>query len=513
GSPAYFSMSKLLSQLFGDSDAIMLLGPALLGIGIVLLPWLWQKRLGMIGALTSSILLAASPLQTIIARTASGDSTAVFALLLLLIAIFRYHETIDKRWLYAIAAAIGLGVATTPLFYGGLVSMSMAFGIHRFIGLPLFTNEESQPIEGNVRKTAVFIGIGLFIASATFFLLNPTGIGAAARQISIWIGQFNPANNPGTLVDPFLAAARYEPILLSFGLIVILWATWKNHPFASFCVYWIAAILLLILLQRGNLENALLLTLPGFLMIGVFANEILKEHVRKLSWLVAGGTLLVLMLSLVNLARYVRRYPYEPQQLSNIWIIVLAVVLGLTTLYFVLSWEITAVYQGLFLGMLAFFLFFGWGTAWWLGHNAANDPRERWITTGTDDDVRVLTPLIQDVSRQISNSTRDLDVLSSVNSPVLRWYLREIDNIQFSDTIPALSENEVIITPSTVELVLGNDYMGGDYGLIRFEPAPLETENTPLMETLRWWFFQESNAIVPEDRVVLWIRADVVSGE
>ncbi|MCP5096496.1 MAG: phospholipid carrier-dependent glycosyltransferase, partial [Chloroflexi bacterium] len=131
GSPAYFSMSKLLSQLFGDSDAIMRLGPALLGIGIVLLPWLWQKRLGMIGALTSSILLAASPLQTIIARTASGDSTAVFALLLLLIAIFRYRETIDKRWLYAIAAAIGLGVATTPLFYGGLVSMSMAFGIHR----------------------------------------------------------------------------------------------------------------------------------------------------------------------------------------------------------------------------------------------------------------------------------------------------------------------------------------------------------------------------------------------
>jgi hypothetical protein len=513
GSPAYFSISKLFIQIFGDSDAVVRLMPALFGVGIVLLPWLWQKRLGTVGALTTSVLFAVSPLQSVIARTAGGDAAAMFALLLLLIAAFCYRDSADKRWLYSLAAAFGLGMATSPLFFGGLISLGMAWGIHRLIGLPLFAMEDGVTADPDARKTAVYIALGIFILFATLLLLNPAGLGASARQITNWIAQFNPANNPGTAVDPFLTIARYEPILLTIGLIVILWATWKNNPFASFCVYWIAAILLLILLQRGSMNNAVLLTIPGILMIGTFANHIFEKRVKAMTWFVSGGTLLVLMLALVNLARYVRRFPYEPQELSNIWIIVLAIVLGLITLYFILSWEITAVYQGIFLGLLGFFLFYSWGSAWWLSHQAANDPRERWVTTGTDDDVRVLLPLMQEVSNHIANSTYDLDILSSVDSPVLRWYLRDIANIQFGSTIPSGSANEVIITPDTVELALGSDYMGGDYGLIRFEPPSPETQpTTPIMETLRWWFFQESNAVTPVERIVLWIRVDTVSG-
>ena len=76
-SPAYFSLTSMLLPLLGDKDAVMRLIPALFGLGIVLLPWLLRRQLGVIGALTTSLLLAVSPIQTIVSRTAGGDALAL----------------------------------------------------------------------------------------------------------------------------------------------------------------------------------------------------------------------------------------------------------------------------------------------------------------------------------------------------------------------------------------------------------------------------------------------------
>ncbi len=515
GSPAYFTLSRLLTPVLGFSDSTMRLVPALFGVGVVLLPWLWQRRLGTVGALIMSGLLTVSPIQTIISRTAGGDATAVFSLLLLLIAIDNYQASGNSRWLYAGAAAFGLGLASAPIFYGGTVTLTIAWGIHQLIGLPLFDHEGLiRPARGE-RKTAVYTLVGTFIAVGTLFLWHPDGLGMAAEQFAIWLRLFAPANNLTALTDPLLAVARYEPILLTLGLFVILWATWRSHPFASYCVYWIAGTLLLILGQRGAMENAALLTIPGIIMISLFANAVLQKWQGSHGWLVASGTLLVLMLSLVNLARYVRRFPFEPQELTNIWMIVTAVAFGLTFLYFILSQNAQLAAQGFLLGLLAFFIFFSWGTAWQLGHFSANDPRERWVTVGTDDDMRVLIPVIQEISNQVSNSVYDLDIFSGVDSPVLRWYLRDFRQVQFSDTLPVGTANELIISPFNADLALGSDYMGSDYGLIHSEPAtanPLEQipAPNPGINALRYWFFQESDTVVPEERIILWLRADTI---
>ncbi|KAA3664882.1 MAG: hypothetical protein DWQ04_03475, partial [Chloroflexi bacterium] len=280
---------------------------------------------------------------------------------------------------------------------------------------------------------------------------------------------------------------------------------------ALFGIFWIAAILGLILVQRGAMNNAVLLTLPGFLMIGLFANELLAEKMNHTGWLVGSGTFLVLILALVNLARYVRRFPFEPEKLENVWIILFAFAFGFTLLYFVLSWDVKSVYQGTLLGLLAFFVFFNWGTGWWLAHHSANDPRERWVTEGTNSDVLFLLPVIEEVAEQAANSIENLDVFSSVDSPVLHWYLRDVDGVQFSKALPVGTPHDVIITPVGADLALGSDYMGGDYGFISTEPESLNTgSQTPLMDMLRWWFFQESNAITPESRIILWLRADIM---
>ena len=46
GSPAYFSLTAWLTQLFGFGDNVMRIIPALFGVGLVYLPWLLRHEEG-----------------------------------------------------------------------------------------------------------------------------------------------------------------------------------------------------------------------------------------------------------------------------------------------------------------------------------------------------------------------------------------------------------------------------------------------------------------------------------
>ena len=513
GSPAYFTLTALLTQLLGFSDAVMRLVPALFGLGVVWLPWLLRARLGTIGALLTSLLLAVSPLLAITARSAGGDSIALFALLLLVVAILRYQGTAGRRWLYPLFAALGLGLASAPLFYSGLATLAVAWLIHSAIGLHLFAGGFTRPERDDVRRAALSGG-ALLVAISTIFLWYPAGLGAAARLFAGWLARFSFQGDLAALLDPFLAAGRYELILLALGIPALLWATWRNRPLATFSLYWVAAILALMLLQRGYLANAVLLTLPGYLAIGVYANALLAGRRHVMSWALAGGLILLGSLMLVNFARYNRIALFSPQELTSVWIVVFAFAFAAVTIYFVATWNVTAAYQGVLLSLLALFIFYNWGTAWWLAHIAANDPRERWVSVATADDVRLLASTLGDVSRQALNANAELDIFSAVDSPVLRWYLRDFNRLQVSDTLPAGAQNAVVITPLESENVaLGSDYLGSDFGLINSGVRPATASQTPLLDTFRWWLFHETAAEINVERVIVWLRADLAQQE
>lgn len=507
GSPAYLSLTRLLTPLLGFGDGIMRLGPALLGWAILLLPWLWRRRLGKVGALVTTLLLAVSPLQVIASRTANGETAALLALLLLVIAYFQFRDTGQTRWLYALAAAGGLGLNSAPLFYSGLVALLIAALIYRWIRLPLFV-QAAPPVARRTRQTAVLVGIGTFVAIATLFLWNPAGLGTAVRVPAAWLAQFRTS---APLLDPYMALARYEPVLLVVGLLALVWMMWRNHPLAAFCAYWLVGGLLLMLAQPGELSHALLLTLPGSLLVGIFADAVLETGWSRFHALVTLGGLLALLLMLVNGGRLLRLIALN--DLINLWIMMLALAIGMAALYFLLGWEPTAVVSGSLLALLLFLAYWQWGSAWWLGHAASNDPRERWVRVGTDDDVRALIPTITEVSRQFTRADHDVEMVSLVDSPVLRWYLRDFQQLQFVDTLPVESNHAVIISPLAMQaLRAGSDYMGGDFGLLRQEPPAAAASDSPLLDTLRWWLFHESTAVVPQERVILWLRADLAQG-
>ena len=133
GSPAYLTLTSLLMPFLGVSDVTARLVPALFGLGLVMLPWLLRDRLGQIGALLAAALFAVSPLYAAISRTAGGDAIALFAILLVTVASLRLRDGGSDIWLYTLAGALGLGLASSPLIYSGLITLAIAWFAQRLV--------------------------------------------------------------------------------------------------------------------------------------------------------------------------------------------------------------------------------------------------------------------------------------------------------------------------------------------------------------------------------------------
>jgi len=510
-SPAYFTLTGPLTQLLGDSDAVMRLVPALFGLGLVLLPWLLRARLGNIGALTASLLLAASPLSAAAARTAGGEAIALFALLLTAVAALRYAAEQEQRWLLALGGGLALGLASAPLFYSGLATLLLAWLVQQRLGPPLAGSVWLTRARQAWTQTAVF-ALALFVALSTLLLWHPAGLGSAAQLPARWLGQFRLTGEVQALLDPFLALARYEVVLLILGLLAILWVTWRNDPLGNFLTYWLLGGLLLMLLQRGAPANALIIPLPGALLLGLLANALLARGATVWTWALTGGLWLMGMLIWLNVARFLRTAAYEPENLRGVWLALFALILIVVGVYAIWARVSRAALQALFLGALALLLYYQWGTGWRMLHTAPADTRERWVAEATDPGVRLLVALLEDVSRQTTNARDNLEIFSTVDAPALRWYLRDFRRLEVGAGLPPAARGAVIITPAeTTEPRFEEDYVGTAFGLRRVqvaEPAPLSA--APLLDALRWWLFHESGAPQPVERVIIWVRADLV---
>ncbi len=513
-SPAYFSLTSLLTPLAGFSDGVMRLIPALFGVGLVALPWLLRARLGVIGSLVMSLFLAASPLQSVLARMAGGEAMALFALLLTAVAWIRFQDSADKRWFNTLFVALGLGAASAPLFYSGLLTLVIALWLQQVIGPQLVEDNRVNGLERTDWRRAGLIGLSTFLAVSTLFLWNLGGLGAAARLLGEWLTQFRIQTDMAIMLNPILVFGRYELLLFILGTLLLAWAIWRNEGTAVFAAFWFVALFIIILLQHGQTNNAVLLTLPGYFLIGLLTNRLWAGRQEPVAFALTGGLIFLGAMIWVNVARYGRVVNITPEQLGHFWLALLALVLALVAIYFVASgWHTNIAWQAMLMSLLALFFFYQWGTGWWLSHEAANDPRERWVSLpATDDDVRVLTDILREVSRQATNSDFDLAIFSTIDTPVLRWYLRDYKQAQFGNTIPANAAHEAIISPAgQTELALNSAYLGTDFGLARVSLQPQPGPSAAL-DALRWWLFHESTTIVNQEQVILWIRSDLTAG-
>lgn len=128
--PALFHSNALAYFLFGDNEYVTRLVPALLGIGIVLLPALLRAPhlLGRWGAISCSVLLLFSPIMSYYTRFNRHDPYVLFATLLIIFSMVRYMDSRETRWI------ISMWVTTGFLFTTLEVSFIIGFTLVTFVG-------------------------------------------------------------------------------------------------------------------------------------------------------------------------------------------------------------------------------------------------------------------------------------------------------------------------------------------------------------------------------------------
>ncbi|MCA9983377.1 MAG: glycosyltransferase family 39 protein, partial [Anaerolineales bacterium] len=509
-SPAYLTFTSPFTQLFGSSDAMMRLVPALFGAALVALPWLLRRQLGPVGMLVSSALFLTSPTITAMARTADGSSLALFAALLLAISCIRLYADGDRRWLFSAAAMLGLGLATAPLFYGLLLTGYLGWQLQSRYGL---VAEWDRPELNRADwRQAGLTALVVWIAASSMVLWAPGALAAAVTLPGTWLSQFFTGSDIFNWISPILAMGRYEIALLLLGLSAIAWATWSGHPLGGFFTYWFSSALVLILLQGAIVENLLLLVLPGYLLAGMLAQALteLKLSVRLWPFIIAGNVLL--FGSFINLSRHLRHILSYPEQTGYQFIALFCffffIVVG--ALLPLLDVELPAVGQYAFFAVLPLLLFYSWGTGWWLGHEAANNPLERWVDLGTDGDIQEIVPTLREIARQAHGDPANLDLFVAHDSPVLSWYLREFASMEQGQGVPNGGQFDVIIAPTELQTSLSAAYIGSDFVLYQQQATVAgEVAGAAWQDILRWWIFRQSRELPVQERLILWVRADL----
>jgi hypothetical protein len=536
-SPAYFLLTLLITPVLGFSDATVRLVPALAGLALVALPWLLRRQIGTVAALTGSLLLAVSPLATITARTAGGEALALLALLLLIVGLVGYREVKETGWLYLAGLGLSLGLTSAPLFYTGLLTLALAGALARLVEPDggRKTEDGKSTLPSSVTSTGSVQALGppsifallAFLGFSSGFLLYLPGLGQSAQLLPTWLGQFSLSGALEALFWPLMALVRYELPLIVLGLVAMLWLIWQERPLASYALYWLMGLLLLLLLQRGELSNVPILLLPGYLLVGTLLGSVFTVQFSVFSRqyadgrflaLVSGSMFLLGLVVVVQVARFTRAVAANPDDFLHLWIAVLALAFTLTTFFYFWSWEGKTAVRGTLIALLTLFLLFQWGTAWWLGHQAANDPRERWVTQATQPNAPQLADLIGEISYQIDRSGTGIRIYSMVDNPALQWYLREFDALTIGS--PALPESPypLVISPAEMEPVFRSDYFGADFLLLYDGTEATIVSDLPVLTGLRWWLFRDGPAVMatlpdrPDqiERVTLWVQSDLL---
>ncbi len=514
-SPAYHIFTAPLTQLLGYSDAVMRLVPVLFGLAVVLLPWWLKNYTGRLGALIAALLIAVSPLFVITSRTAGGTSIALFAGLLLLVAWLNYQETGLPSWLYVFGFAVGLGLTSGALFYSILLTLLLAWIGQTVLGPALFKDtmgnrRRLKRPEQRTLKIAALIFMSTFILVSSGFLLNVGGIGASAQILAEWL---KPFASPVALQDwlrPVSAFLRYELLVVILGGSALVWATWRGKAFPMLLVYWFLTALLLLFVQRGAMDNTLVLALAGILLVGSFVDSVMDAKTGLVKWIVALTVAFIGVIIYANLGRYSRllssEVPADVQaRLYHILLIAVAVIVVVLILAILWSSERRASVQGLVIGLLILLVGFSLSTAIWLANEAANDTREPWVIRASDDDIKLLASTIRQVSWQVKGSDVDLDIYSTIDDPALAWYLRDISELQFGGGLSSSVSASGILTKFGLEQQLENEYIGIDLGYTRAKGSyPL----TPT-QLLAWWLFHENPNPVDEERLIFWLRSDL----
>jgi uncharacterized protein (TIGR03663 family) len=279
------SLTAHLFSIFGPSDLLARLLPALAGSALIALFWPLSRYVGG-AALAAAGLVAFSPLFVHVSRSSLPYSVGAFLSLAMVLSLFAYLRTRAPFYLFALVLSLGLALGSD------LVSTSTALILAAFLACEIAwrRNQDVLDTVSLIRQNPP-----LLISSLLFFLgaleLGVTHFGTSIDRLSLpglrqWVDMFAlPRDSlpwhfhPGILMS-------YEALLLLLGGSAYLWllSRWIASRgedvslFQRFLFFWASgAALIIAITTRREAGQLILLLLPLALLAGSWLERIAAE--------------------------------------------------------------------------------------------------------------------------------------------------------------------------------------------------------------------------------------------
>lgn len=513
-SPLLMTANIVCFALFRASDATARLWPALFGTALALLPALLRRQVGRSAALMTSLLLAFSPSLLAASRSLDGRTAALFAGLLLLIALCRLSEGGGRREMRWGAVALAFGLLSSPMFYSVLLLLItgaiVLWGARRRLGMEGFwasAGRRWEELRGQpaLWREAGLLFVGLFLLLGTAFLLNFDGLGAAADLLPAWGRGF--AWGPqsyGPLVVLW-SLVLYETAGLLFGIAGLVMGIRRRDAISLFAGWWLVGGLVLSLVSGGwRPADLALLAVPAALLAGKALGELAewtaREALKEAEWLILLVGAVLGVFGYLGFAHYAR----TGQLLSLLLAVVACPLILLVVTGVVLVWgERRRALRGL--ALLA-----AGGSILLLVHNAwfssllADVSRHDLLTAArAEAGVRDMVELAQRYGSQVRGDPYSAPILL-VGDEVewLRWALRDFRRVEYVRRFGSAGDFPIVITPGNLQPPLGESFVGQDMAVYSdWRPAGMEG-----WTLARWLVSRVPPASPPQETIIFWAQ-------
>ncbi len=505
GETGYVLLSAAWFFLFGAGDGIARFWPALAGTVLTLTPWLFRKQLGEKAALLLCFGLVLDAGWTAVSRQAHGMTLAGLFSILALAALVNKKPRL-------IGAFTALALLGGPAFWLGIVGLGMAFGLYKLVFQPRQAPREEDEIEeigifaGINWKTAVIWFGGMLLVCGTLLLIIPNGISSIfngfVQYFSSWV-------NPGGLNiwRLLLGLVLSQPIGFLFATVGILHIL-RNHDRLDtlLAVWWLTALILVLLNPGREMIQVGWAALPMLALASRQLAGLLKIRIEA-GWTAIAYSIIVVVLMVFAWLNFIAYFQAASPEVSTFVRIITTVfpVLLLVGAAIVIRWfwsEETAG-QGALWGLVATLALWGFSAAWGGTGLGANPAGQIWRAGGLIDEVDLINSTVDDLSTWKMRVPGELDlVVEGVESPALRWALRDYDQVKFVTSTASTASPAMLITIDKPSPELAETYRGQDFVL---EVNP--NWQMSFDEWLQWVAFKK--VPVSKTMVVLWARADL----
>lgn len=325
-SPFILVIQALSYFLFGVTDAISRVGPALLGIGTVAL-LLGLRPFVSRYVLTGMMLLAAvSPTLVYASRTSDPIAGVMFGIVLTVVALLRFGSGATPTSRTGWAALAGLGIAIT--FASGPNGITALIALAIGLAVASFSDGHDSVAPASLKSLArdpqalAVAGLAFFAVTVTVFtrvFSDVAAITGVAKTFSDW-GSLMLTRSSTTPVQFFLyAALLYELLAVIFSIVAVASSSGEGDEIdpktrlqPSIFIGWFLAALVLQSLASGRTPEQLsIVTLPLVLLGGYGLGRLFERVARnRLLTSVAGvlplamtGILIGIIAVLVLIAR------------------------------------------------------------------------------------------------------------------------------------------------------------------------------------------------------------------